>query len=44
MREEGFKHREIAEALGTTTATVGTLIARSLEKLAALLTDEGGAP
>ena len=34
MREEGFRHREIAEALGTTTASVGTLIARALEKLA----------
>lgn len=33
MRESGFKHREIAEELGTTTATVGTLIARSLAKL-----------
>lgn len=42
MREEGFKHREIAEALGTTTGTVGTLLARSLEKLATLLVDEGG--
>lgn len=34
MREEGFKHREIAEAVGTTTGSVGTLIARALEKLA----------
>jgi RNA polymerase sigma factor (sigma-70 family) len=34
MREEGFKHREIAEAVGTTTASVGTLIARALVKLA----------
>ncbi|MGD2071104.1 MAG: RNA polymerase sigma factor, partial [Gemmatimonadota bacterium] len=33
LRESGFKHREIAEELGTTTATIGTLIARSLEKL-----------
>ena len=37
MREEGFKHREIAEAVGTTTASVGTLIARALVKLAAHL-------
>jgi RNA polymerase sigma-70 factor (ECF subfamily) len=37
MREEGFKHREIAEALGTTTASVGTLIARALVKLAGSL-------
>jgi RNA polymerase sigma-70 factor (ECF subfamily) len=34
MREEGFKHREIAEAVGTTTGSVGTLIARALVKLA----------
>lgn len=34
MREEGFAHREIAAALGTTTGSVGTMIARALEKLA----------
>lgn len=34
MREEGFKHREIAEAVGTTTKSVGTLIARALDRLA----------
>lgn len=34
MREEGFKHREIAEAVGTTTGSVGTMIARALERLA----------
>ena len=34
MREEGFSHREIAEALGTTTGSVGTLLARTLERLA----------
>ena len=33
MREEGFAHREIAEAIGTTTGSVGTMIARALEKL-----------
>ena len=37
MREEGFSHREIAEAVGTTTGSVGTLVARALEKLAAKL-------
>lgn len=37
MREEGFSHREIAEAAGTTTGSVGTMIARALEKLAAKL-------
>lgn len=34
MREEGFAQREIAEAVGTTTGSVGTLIARALAKLA----------
>lgn len=34
MREEGFAHREIAEAVGTTTKSVGTMIARALDKLA----------
>jgi RNA polymerase sigma factor (sigma-70 family) len=34
MREEGFSHKEIAEAVATTTGSVGTLIARALDKLA----------
>jgi RNA polymerase sigma factor (sigma-70 family) len=34
MREEGFSHKEIADAVGTTTASVGTLIARALLKFA----------
>lgn len=34
MREEGFAHTEIADAVGTTTKSVGTMIARALEKLA----------
>lgn len=33
MREEGFRHREIAEVVGTTTASVGTMLARALTKL-----------
>jgi RNA polymerase sigma factor (sigma-70 family) len=37
MREEGFTHREIAEAVGTTTGSVGTLIARALDRLSGLL-------
>ena len=40
MREEGFAHREIAAAVGTTTGSVGTMIARALEKLAPLLDDD----
>jgi RNA polymerase sigma-70 factor, ECF subfamily len=39
MREEGYAHREIAEALGTTTGSVGTLMARALRKAAARLRD-----
>jgi len=34
MREEGFSHREIADAVGTTTGSVGTLLARTLDRLA----------
>ena len=34
MREEGFSHREMAEAVGTTTKSVGSMIARALRKLA----------
>ena len=38
MREEGFSHREIADAVGTTTGSVGTLLARTLERLAREIT------
>lgn len=34
MREAGFKHREIADVLGTTTASIGTLLGRAIEKMA----------
>ena len=37
MQQEGFAHREIADAVGTTTGSVGTLLARALEKLSAAL-------
>jgi RNA polymerase sigma factor (sigma-70 family) len=37
LREEGFSHREIAEQVGTTTGSVGTIIARALDRLAAAL-------
>jgi RNA polymerase sigma-70 factor (ECF subfamily) len=33
MREEGFAHHEIADAVGTTTGSVGTMLARALKKL-----------
>lgn len=42
MREEGFSHREIAEAVGTTTGSVGTMIARALRKLANELAQVAG--
>ena len=37
MREEGFTHREIAAAVGTTTKSVGTMISRALDRLAVTL-------
>jgi RNA polymerase sigma factor (sigma-70 family) len=37
MQQEGFTHREIADAVGTTTGSVGTLLARALDKLAQAL-------
>jgi RNA polymerase sigma factor (sigma-70 family) len=37
MREAGFSHREIAAAVGTTTGSVGTVVARALARLAAAL-------
>lgn len=37
LREEGFTQREIAEAVGTTTGSVGTMTARALRKLAGIL-------
>ncbi len=37
LQQEGFTHAEIAAAVNTTTGSVGTLLARSLEKLAAAL-------
>lgn len=43
MREEGFSHREIATTIGTTTGSVGTLIARALDRLAAAMIAPGDA-
>lgn len=37
MREQGFKHREIAEALDLQTNAVGMVLARAVKKLAAFL-------
>lgn len=37
MREEGFTHAEIADAIDSTTKSVGTLLARALNKVAAHL-------
>jgi RNA polymerase sigma-70 factor, ECF subfamily len=41
MREEGFAHHEIAVAVGTTTGSVGTMLARALDKLARELAGTG---
>jgi RNA polymerase sigma-70 factor (ECF subfamily) len=40
MREEGFSHEEMAKAVGTTTKSVGTMLARAFRKLSALLVPE----
>ncbi len=40
LRHEGFRHREIAEAVGTTTKSVGTMIARAADKVALALGPE----
>ena len=37
MWVEGFAHKEIAEVVGTTTATIGPTIARALKKLAKMI-------
>lgn len=37
LRHAGLKHREIAEVLGTTTASVGTMLARSLQRARQLM-------
>ncbi len=39
MREEGFTHREMAEAVNTTTKSIGTIVARALRKLARRFAD-----
>jgi RNA polymerase sigma factor (sigma-70 family) len=41
MREEGFTHREIAETVGTTAKSIGTMIDRALRKLARYLGESG---
>lgn len=37
MREEGFSHEEMALAVGTTTKSIGTMLARAFKKLSAKL-------
>jgi RNA polymerase sigma factor (sigma-70 family) len=32
MQQEGFSHREIADAVGTTTGSIGTMLARALKR------------
>ena len=40
MREEGFLHREIAEAVGTSPKAIGIMLVRALNKLAKNLGEE----
>lgn len=40
MREQGFTHREIAKAVGTTPGSVGTLLARALTKAGRIAASE----
>ena len=40
MREDGFLHRQIAETVGTTTKSIGTMLVRALNKLAQDLGEE----
>ena len=40
MREEGLSYRELADALGVSPASVGTLLARARERLAKALNQE----
>ncbi|HEX9887274.1 MAG TPA: sigma-70 family RNA polymerase sigma factor [Longimicrobiales bacterium] len=42
LRTEGLRHREIADAVGTTTGSVGTMVARALDRLSEILDPEGG--
>lgn len=42
MRQEGFTHREIAEAIGVRTSSVGTIVARALRRLRATLDEAEG--
>lgn len=44
LAQEGFSHREIAQAVDTTTKSVGTMIARAMDKLAARLDLDGEGP
>ena len=37
LREEGFKHHEIGEAIGAAGSSVGTLMARAIRKLATVV-------
>ncbi len=41
MREEGFRYREIAEAIGVRSTSVGALVARALKRFSAAYTAVG---
>lgn len=42
MRADGFAYHEIAEVLGTTTQSIGTILIRAMRKLSRELTSAGG--
>jgi RNA polymerase sigma-70 factor (ECF subfamily) len=42
MRADGFAYREIAEVLGTTTESIGTMLIRAMRKLSRELTSAHG--
>lgn len=41
MRQEGFSYREIGEAIGVETSSVGTIVARALRRLESVLGGPG---
>lgn len=42
MREEGFRYAEIAEVIGVSPTSIGTLLARALRRFAAALEETAG--
>jgi DNA-directed RNA polymerase specialized sigma24 family protein len=42
LRQEGFSYKEIAEVAGVSHRSVGTILARALQRFAAELSKEDG--